>query len=57
MLEKIKTIIQNFIKKYIVAEDPNIGEEEKIFQEKKKQFEEWQNPSPPKKKRGRPKKK
>ena len=38
MLEKIKKIIQNYIEKYILAEDPNIGEEEKIFQEKKKQF-------------------
>ena len=57
MLEKIKEAIQNFIKKYIVDEDPNIGEEEQIFLEKKKQFEEWQKPSPPKKKRGRPKKK
>ena len=28
------------IKKYIVDEDPNIGEEEQIFQEKKKQFED-----------------
>ena len=43
--------------KYIVDEDPNIEEEVRIFQDKKKQFEEWQMPSPPKKKRGRPKKK
>ena len=57
MLEKIKKIIQNFIKKYIVDEDPYIGITEEIFQEKKKQFEEWQKPSQPKKKRGRPKKK
>ena len=56
-MNKIKRWIKCFIKKYIVDEDPNTQSEEEIFQEKLQQFQEWQKPSPPKKKRGRPKKK
>ena len=51
MLKKIKEVIQNFIKKHIVDDDPcnkNCKCNEKILE---KQV------SPPKKKRGRPKKK
>jgi len=59
-MKKIKEWIKRFINKYIVSEDP-CSDEEKIFIEKIKQFEEWQKPvepsKPVKKKRGRPKKK
>ena len=49
--------IKSFINKYIVSEDPNDSEVEAVFQAKLKEYEEWQRPSSPKKKRGRPKKK
>jgi len=57
MLKKIIKRIKKFINDYIVSEDPNGGYEEKIFKEKLKEFDEWQTPPPPKKKRGRPNKK
>ena len=56
-MKKIKEWIKSFINRYIVSEDPNTQTEEEIFQERVKQYETWQKPSPPKKKRGRPKKK
>ena len=48
-MNRIKKWIKCFIKKYIVDEDPYVETEEQIFQERKKQFEEWQKPSPTKK--------
>ena len=56
-MKKINEWFWNFIRKYIVSEDPNDQEVEEVFQARLKEFGEWQNPPPPKKKRGRPKKK
>ena len=63
-MKRILRWLLDFSNKYIVSEDPNDTEFEKVFQNEIKKveenFKEWQQQTPPKRKRGkrgRPKKK